>query len=143
MFKRLGPLLGVVLAGLVTSAAGAAQTDPLTRLPLYPGIQHLTSDAQPVCGTNVSNATYSPVHGDLATVDRWYASHLSGFNVLHGKNRNYPYDVFVNGDGTASVSILGSGPKTGVEAVVYHHNAKPASMSNLTNWLDGADPLCR
>lgn len=147
MFKPHVQTFSVILVALAialaASGAQAAQTDPLTRLALYPGIKVLTTDSQDVCGTKVRNATYSAVSGNLATFDRWYAGHLSGFKVVHGSNRNYPYDVFINSDATMSVSVLGSGPQGGVEAVIYHRNAKPASVSNLTNWLDGSDPLCR
>jgi hypothetical protein len=136
-------LVLALFCALRASAMGGAQTEPLTRLPLYPGLHAVSTDAQDVCGTNVRNATYSPGNVNLATVDRWYRSHLRGFKMLHGTNRNYPYDVFVAADATASVTILGSGPKTGVEGVVYHRNSKPASLGNLTAWLDGSDPICR
>jgi hypothetical protein len=143
MLKSIVQGLSVVLVGLAASAAQAASTDPLTRLPLYTGLHYVSAVSQNVCGTTVRDATYSPKNGNLATLDQWYASHLAGFKIIHGTNRNYPYDVFINSDGTMAVSILGSGPNRGVEGVVYHRNAKPASLTNQTNWLDGSDPLCR
>jgi hypothetical protein len=132
----------IVLAGLAAGGAGAASIDPLTRLPIYPGMEYVSASSEGVCGTMIREATYSPRQGNLTTVDQWFAAHLAGFKRIHGTNRNYPYDVFINSDGTLSVSILGSGPNRGVEGVVYHRNAKPASLGNLTNWLDGSDPLC-
>lgn len=134
--------LSIVLVIGAAGGARAATTDPLTRLPLYPGMEYLSASSEGVCGTTVREATYDPRQGNLTTVDRWFAAHLAGFKILHGTHRNYPYDVFINSDGTLSVSILGSGPNRGVEGVVYHRNAKPASLGNLTNWLDGSDPLC-
>jgi hypothetical protein len=142
MFK---PFVSIVSAILITSAAspgGAAQTDPITQLPLYPRITFVSKAAQNVCGTTVTIDTFSAEDDAIATVDAWYAGHLSGFKKIKGNSRNCAYDIFVNADSTSSVTVIGSGPKNAVEAVVYHHNPKPASPINLTNWLDGGDPLC-
>jgi hypothetical protein len=141
--KSLAGVFGVALILVTQSLAAAAATDPLTGLPLYSQAHYASSDTQNVCGTQVKDATYGSGSGNLATVDRWYAGSLHGFKMIHGATRNYPYDVFVNADLTKSVTILGSGPKTGVEGIVYHSNPKPASPANLLNWLDGGTSICR
>jgi hypothetical protein len=143
MLKPRVQILALISLGLCASGARAAQNDPLTRLPVYPETEYASSDTQNVCGTKVQDATYSARSDNLATVDRWYAAHFRGFSLIHGTNRDYPYDAFVRPDDTLSVSVLGSGPNEGVEAIVYHRNAKPANASNLTNWLDGGDPICK
>jgi hypothetical protein len=143
MSKPFVRVFGIIAFGITASGVNAAQTDTLTRLPLYPGTAYASSDTQNVCGTKVRSATYSPKSANLATVDRWYAAHLNGFKLVHGTTRDYPYDVFVRADDTMSVTILGSGPNSGVEAIVYHSNAKPSSAANLINWLDGSASICR
>jgi hypothetical protein len=142
--KRFIQVAGALAAIAMATAVQAAGNDSLTGLPLYPDMESAGAPAsQDVCGTPVTSSTYSPRHGDLATLDGWYKQRLHGFTMNHGVNRNYPYDIFTNADGTKSVTILGSGPKTGVEGVVYHKNPKPSSMINLSNWLTGANALCK
>jgi hypothetical protein len=144
MINRFVQITAVLTIMVASTAAQAAGTDPLTGLPLYPGMESAgPAVAEDVCGTQVKNSTYTPREGNLAAIDGWYAHHLTSFNVNHGQNRNYPYDIFVSADGTTSITILGSGPKTGVQGVVYHKNAKPASMVNIANWLTGANALCK
>jgi hypothetical protein len=143
MMKPLLRTAAIIIAGLCASgAAQAATTDALTNLPLYPKNEFASKDVQNVCGTSVQNATYSALSGNLSQVDAWYAGHLHGFKMTHGATRNYPYDIFVNADATMSVTVAGSGPNRGVEAIVYHKNARPQSRSNLMNWLDGGSPIC-
>jgi hypothetical protein len=141
MFKPFVSIFSVILITLAASPGGAAQTDPITQLPLYPGITFVNKAAQNVCGTTVASDTFS-AQGAIATVEAWYSAHLNGFKKIKGAARNYPYDIFVNADSTSSVTVMGSGVKNAMEAVIYHHNAKPASPINLTNWLDGGDPVC-
>ena len=146
MFKPLAQIFSVTLIALAATAVQAAQSDPLTGLPLYPGMYFANKNSQNVCGTMVSTSTYSPSNGKLAALEAWFAGHLNGFKLVHGTVRHYPYDAFINADSTLSVSILGSDTKNGVDGVLYHRNAKPASTEkteDLTNWFDGGDPLCR
>lgn len=133
-----------VLALTLTASAALAATEPLSHLPLYPGIAFTSKDTQNVCGTKVAESIYSNIHGDLPTVDRWYATHLSGFTIVHGKNRPQPFDIFVNADRTDSITISATGAKASVDAVIYRHNPKPAgpAAQSIIEWIEGGAALC-
>ena len=147
MVKSLVPIFGIVLFALSSTGIEAAKTDPLTVMPLYPGIFFVSKKSQDICGTTVSSATYSPGNATRSAIEAWFAVHLKGFKLIHGTVRSTPLDAFVNPDTTLSVSIWGSTTvKNGLDGVEYHRNPKPASAdktTDLINWFDGGDPICR
>lgn len=147
MLRSLVPIFGIVLIALTSTVVQAAQTDPLTAMPLYPGLFFVSKKSQDVCGTTVSSSTYSPGNATRTAIEAWFAGHLTGFKLIHGTVRSSPFDAFVNADTTLSVSIWGSTTvKNGLDGVEYHRNPKPASadkMTDLINWFDGGDPICR
>lgn len=101
--------------------AGAASTsDPVTSLPVYPGV----TDPDPlpranVCRKAMQGDFYMVMGQKVDVVVGWYARHLTGFRKYHAISDRRSQDTFFNSDGTQEVTVTGSPNSTEVFSISY------------------------
>ncbi len=139
MIKNILGALAVsgIAVSLGGGIAGAATTDSLTGLPLYPGAPFtMKLPTASFCGVPVQTTMYMP-DGKIATIERWYAAHLSGFHFYHGVDGSErAQDEFAKPDGSAAVNITGDPNNSpDIYAISYAKFARPlppATMAQMT-----------
>lgn len=119
-----------------------ADTDSLTRLPVYPGAPFIEKipDAD-YCGSQMRSNMYMP-DGKDATYVSWYDAHLAGFKRYHFARYNRPQDIYFKPDGTMDVVITGSVGTSDVYAITYE-TFKPALSTNAMASLSQTQRTCR
>ncbi len=117
--KRL--LLIAIVSGAACVLASAASTnDPVTSLPVYPGM----TDPDPlpkanVCRKAMQGDFYIVMGQKVDVVVDWYAKHLVGFKRYHAITGHRSQDTFFNSDGTQEVTVTGSPNSTEVFSISY------------------------
>jgi hypothetical protein len=85
------------------------------------------------CGIPLKQTMYQP-DGKVATIDRWFAAHLTGFQ-LHRGFTDRTQDMFIKPDGTVMVAVTGvpgsSGNVFAVSYTRYSRPLAPAAMATL------------
>jgi hypothetical protein len=125
--------MGGLTLALGNGTADAATSDSLTGLPLYPGAPFtMKLPNSTFCGVALQGTMYMP-DGKIATIERWYAAHLSGFHFYHavdGSERTQ--DEFAKPDGTVAINITGD-PKNSpdIYAISYAKFARPLSPAAM------------
>jgi hypothetical protein len=116
-----------VLLAVLTCAAvltfgvdARAANDPLTELPLYPGV----ADSHPlpkatICKSQMQGAFYIVRGNKVATVTDWYAKHLAGFKRYSAMTDGRSQETFFNVDGTQEVTVTGTPDSTDVYSISY------------------------
>jgi hypothetical protein len=122
--KPMKPLFLAVMtcAAVLTfvANAGCSTNDPLTELPLYPGV----TDSNPlpkatVCKSQMQGDFYMVRGNKVDTVTDWYAKHLNGFKKYHAMTGSRSQDTFFNSDGTQEVTVTGTPDSTDVYSISY------------------------
>lgn len=109
--KHAAPWPAIIMASiffLFSVHAANAAADPLTKLPLYPGV----ASAQPVppvtiCGSEMQGDFYLVMGGKVDAVNEWYAKHLTGFHMYHAVTGGRTQDSFFSADGTKEITVTG------------------------------------
>jgi hypothetical protein len=132
-------LLAVMTCAAVLTCganAGGSTNDPLTGLPLYPGV----TDSNPlpkatVCKSQMQGDFYIVTGNRVDTVTDWYAKHLNGFKKYHAMTGSRSQDTFFNSDGTQEVTVTGTPDSTDVYSISYgrFQPGLPASQMPVFN----------
>ncbi len=115
-------LLTTIVGGAACVFAGSAPStnDPVTGLPVYPGVTDL--DPLPranVCSKAMQGDFYMVMGQNVDVVVNWYARHLAGFKKHHAISDHRSQDTFFNSDGTQEVTVTGSPNSTEVFSISY------------------------
>ncbi len=118
--KRLLLIAIVGGAGWVFASSAASTNDPVTSLPVYPGM----TDPDPlpkanVCRKAMQGDFYMVMGQKVDAVVYWYAKHLAGFRKYHATTDHRSQDTFFNPDGTREVTVTGSPNSTEVFSISY------------------------
>jgi hypothetical protein len=117
------PWLAILTLAAVRSSIrvdGASPHDPLTGLPVYPGITDPSSLPQAdFCGKQMQGDFYIVVKDRVDVVTNWYGRHLPGFRQYHARTDGRSQDTFFSSDGTREVTVTGSKAGTAVYSISY------------------------
>ena len=99
--KRLLLVAIVGGAACVLASSAASTNDPVTSLPVYPGV----TDPDPlpkasVCRKTMQEDFYMVMGQNVDVVVDWYARHLAGYKKYHAITDHRSQDTFFNSDGT-------------------------------------------
>ncbi|MGH9544106.1 MAG: hypothetical protein ACRD23_02715 [Terriglobales bacterium] len=116
------PLLtaSVVLALALPVRAAGSTNDPVSGLPLLPGLH---PESHPInltaCRKQGQGNQYIPGPSTVAANIDWYKAHLPGFHFYHATWANRSQDTFWSPDGTKGVSITGTPNSDHTFSVMY------------------------
>jgi hypothetical protein len=117
------PWLAILTLAAVMSSIrvdAASPNDPLTGLPVYPGITDPSSLPQAdFCGKKMQGDFYIVVEDRVDVVTNWYGRHLPGFRKYHARIDGRSQDTFFSSDGTEEVTVTGSKAGTAVYSISY------------------------
>ncbi len=100
--------------------AGGSTNDPLTGLPLYPGVTgSIPLPKATVCKSQMQGDFYMVGENKVDAVTDWYAKHLNGFKKYHAMTGSRSQDTFFNSDGTQEVTVTGTPDSTDVYSISY------------------------
>ena len=113
-------LITIVGAVCVLASSAASTNDPVTNLPVYPGV----TDPDPlpkasVCRKAMQGDSFMVMGENVDVVGDWYAKHLAGFKKHHTLSDHRSQDTFFNSDGTEEVTITGNPNNTEVFSISY------------------------
>jgi hypothetical protein len=118
--KRLLLITVVGGAACVFASSAASTNDPVTSLPVYPGVTE--PDPLPkasVCRKSMQGDFYIVMGQKVDTVVDWYAKHLARFKKYHAETDHRSQDTFFNSGGTQEVTVTGSPNSTEVFSISY------------------------
>jgi hypothetical protein len=145
MLKNIlgGLAIGGFAFSLGSGIAGAATSDSLTGLPLYPGAPFtMKLPDSSYCGVPFQGTMYMP-GGKVAAIDRWYAAHLPGFHFYHAVAGDRTQDSFAKPDGSAAVNITGDPSNSpDIYAISYAKFARPLPPAAIAS-LNQRNVTCK
>ena len=117
--KSLLLLIATSVLALAVSAFASPANDPVSGLPLAPG---MTASNDPlsitICGKPAqANQVFG--HATVADYLAWYKAHLPGYHVVHAFWDDRSQDTFFSADGTKGVNITGTPKSDKVFSVMY------------------------
>lgn len=120
MVKRLSLITIVVGPACIFASSVAYANDPVTSLPVYPGLTD--SDPLPqasVCRKAMQGDFYIVMGQKVEAVVDWYAKHLAGFKKHHAITDHRSQDTFFSSDGTQEVTVTGNPNNAEVFSISY------------------------
>lgn len=109
-----------VLALALPAYAASPATDPVSGLPLAPGL-HASNDSMQmnICRKPAQFNQYLPGNNTVAADIAWYKANLAGYHMVHAFWDNRSQDTFYSPDGTKGVNITGTPKSDRVFSVTY------------------------
>jgi opacity protein-like surface antigen len=119
MTKSFLLLIALSLLALATPAYASSTTDPVSGLPLPPGLTP-SNDALSItiCKTPAQANQYF-VQDTVAAEIAWFKAHLPGYHMVHAFWSDRSQDTFFSPDGTKGVNITGTPKSDRVFSVMY------------------------
>ena len=113
--------LAIVIFTVAFNGANAATTnDPLTGLPVYPGVTGSNPLPQSeFCGKQMQQDFYIVMGDKVDVVTKWYVGHLPGYRKYHAVTDGRSQDTFFSPDGSAEVTVTGTRAGSGVYSISY------------------------
>jgi hypothetical protein len=104
----------------LNGANAASPNDPLTGLPVYPGV----TDASPLpdsdfCGKQMQKDFYIVMGDRVDVVTKWYAGHLPGYHKYHAVTDGRSQYTFFGPTGSAEVTVTGTRAGSAVYSISY------------------------
>ena len=122
---------------LIVTAANAAQTEPITGLPLYPGAvsdkAHFPLKTDTFCGKTVKELEYHVTGVGRKAQAEWFGRQMPGAQIVRSQ-ANGPIDEFLSADGKSGVA-LGSGDVVAANeysAIIYSTYSPGITVKQLT-----------
>ena len=134
----------VVLVFAVSAFAAGSANDPVSGLPLAPG---MTPSNDPlsitICGKPAQANQYALICKDtVATEIAWYKAHLPGYHMVHAFWDNRSQDTFFSPDGTKGVNITGT-PKSDKVFSVMYLSLKTGLTEHQWMVFSPSNPTCK
>jgi hypothetical protein len=113
--------LAIAIVTVAFNGAAAAPTnDPLTGLPVYPGVTGSNSLPQSgFCGKQMQKDFYIVMGNKVDVVTKWYVGHLPGYRKYHAVIDGRSQDTFFSPDGSAEVTVTGTRAGPAVYSISY------------------------
>ena len=120
MVKRLSLITIVGGAACIFASSAASANDPVTSLPVYPGV----TDSNPlpkasICRKAMQGDFYMVMAEKDDVVVGWYSRHLAGYKKYHAITDHRSQDTFFNSDGTQEITVTGSPNNAEVFSISY------------------------
>jgi hypothetical protein len=113
--------LAIAIFTVACNGSDAATTnDPLTGLPVYPGV----TDSNPLpqsgfCGKQMQKDLYIVMGKRVDVVKKWYVGHLPGYRKYHAVTDGRSQDTFFSPNGSAEVTVTGTRAGPAVYSISY------------------------
>jgi hypothetical protein len=121
LFKTNCRWLAIVIFAVAFNGSSAAtNNDPLTGLPVYPGVTN--SNPLPesdFCGKQMQKDFYIVMGGKGDVFAKWYASHLPGYHKYHAVTDGRSQYIFFSTDGGIEVTVTGTRGGPAVYSISY------------------------
>ncbi len=109
-----------VLAFAIPAHAAGSANDPVSGLPLLPGLNPQNDPINlTACRKQGQGNQYIPRSSTVAANIDWYKAHLPGFHLYHATWANRSQDTFWSPDGTKGVNITGTPNSDHTFSVMY------------------------
>jgi hypothetical protein len=145
MMKLLLPAAAAVLLSLTIPAFAASINDPVSGLPLAPGMNPSNNPLSiTICGKPAQANQYSLIFGsDTVPAEiAWYKAHLPGYHIVHAFWDNRSQDTFFSPDGTKGVNITGT-PKSDKAFSVMYLSLKTGLTEHQWTVFSPSNPSCK
>jgi len=119
-------------------AANSSAKDPVTGLPVYPGIKD--PDPLPkamVCKSQMEGDFYIVDGYKVDAVADWYSKELAGFKKYHAIADGRSQDTFFNSEGTQEVTVTGRPGGPDVYSISYGRFQPGLSASQMATFNTG------
>lgn len=120
-FSRKFRWLAIAIFVISFKGANAATTgDPLTGLPVYPGV----TDPNPLpdsdfCGKQMQKNFYIVMGDSIEVVKKWYVGHLPGYSKYHAMTDGRSQYTFFSPNGSDEVTVTGTRVGSAVYSISY------------------------
>lgn len=120
-FSRKFRWLAIAILAVAFNGTNATTTnDPLTGLPVYPGV----TDPNPLpdsdfCGKQMQKNFYIVMGDRIEAVKKWYVSHLPGYSKYHVMTDGRSQYVFFSPNGGDEVTVTGTRAGSAVYSISY------------------------
>ena len=132
-----------VLVFAVSAFAAGSANDPVSGLPLPPG---LTPSNEPlsitICGKPAQANQYAFLKDTVAAEIAWFKAHLPGYHMVHAFWDNRSQDTFFSPDGTKGVNITGT-PKSDTVFSVMYLSLKTGLTEHQWAVFSPSNPTCK
>lgn len=121
MFSTIYRWLAIAIFTVTLNGANAATTnDPLTGLPVYPGVTGSNPLPQSsFCGKQMQKNFYIMMENKVDVVRKWYVGHLPGYRKYHAVTDGRSQDTFFSPNGSAEVTVTGTRAGSSVYSISY------------------------
>ncbi len=146
-FPKLLVIATIATLFLLTVAAPAARaadaaTDPVTGLPLFPGLHPNTIPIDlTICNKAGQGNQYLP-KSTVAEAINWYKAHLVGYRLYHAFWMERSQDTLWSSDGTKGVNITGT-PKSDATFSVMYLQMKTGLTDHERSVFSPSNPSCK
>ena len=137
--------VAVVLSLTMPTLAAGTANDPVSGLPLAPGMNPTNDPLSiTICGKPAQANQYSLIFGsDTVPAEiAWYKAHLPGFHMVHAFWDNRSQDTFFSPDGTKGVNITGT-PKSDKAFSVMYLSLKTGLTEHQWTVFSPSNPTCK
>ena len=142
MKSSLLAVVAMVLCLTMPAFAASPAIDPISGLPLPPG---LTPSNDPlaitVCRTPAQANQYF-VHDTVAAEIAWFKAHLPGYHMVHAFWSDRSQDTFFSPDGTKGVNITGT-PKSDKVFSLMYLSLKTGLTEHQWTVFSPSNPTCK
>jgi hypothetical protein len=113
--------LAIAIFTVAFNGANATTTnDPLTGLPVYPGVTDSNPLPQPdFCGKQMQKDFYIVMRNKVDVVTKWYVGRLPGYCKYHAVTDDRSQDAFFSPNGSAEVTVTGTRAGSAVYSISY------------------------
>ena len=123
-------LIAIVIVAACINVDAASTSDPLTGLPVYPGVSTPSPLPKAIfCGKQMEKDVYIVMGKRVDVVTAWYARHLPGHRRYHFSADGRSQDTFFSRDGTQEITVTGS--KAGPEVYSISYGRFQSALTTL------------
>jgi hypothetical protein len=135
--------ISVLLSLAIPAKAAGTANDPVSGLPLAPGMTP-SNDAMDItiCRKPAKANQYAFLNDTVAADIAWYKAHLPGYHMVHAFWDNRSQDTFFSPDGTKGVNIT-SVPKSDKVFSVMYLTLKNGLTEREWTVFSPSNPTCK
>jgi hypothetical protein len=134
---------GVALILAVSAFAAGPANDPLSGLPLAPGMTPSNDPLNfPICTKPAQGNQYVFLKDTVPADIAWYKAHLPGYRTVHAFWDERSQDTFFSPDGTKAVTITGT-PKSDKVFSVMYITLKTGPTEHQWMVFSPSNPTCK
>jgi len=141
--KSLLLLIAISLLALAAPAFAGSANDPVSGLPLAPGMNPSDDPLSiTICGKPAQANQYMSRSDTVVADIAWYKAHLPGYHMVHAFWSDRSQDTFFSPDGTKGVNITGTPKSERVFSVMYL-SLKTGLTEHQWTVFSPSNPTCK